>query len=286
MSSHPIALITDSTCDIPLPYLEQYRICVAPQYVIWGTESFRDMVDMSPEEFYARLTKDSVHPKSSQPVVKDFLYCLEQAKEAGAQEAVIITISNQLSGTVKSAQQAADLVEMPVHVVDSFSASMGLGFQVLAAARAREAGGSGQDMVDAADKVRQNIQVTFSVDTLDYLHRGGRIGGAARLVGTALQIKPQLYVDHSTGRVEPGERTRTRKKALERMYQVLCSQMDLTKSVHVAVVHCAVEQEALAMRDRVEQELHPVELIVTHVTPVIGTHTGPGALGLIGYYED
>ncbi len=286
MSGHPIAVITDSTCDIPSPYLEQYQIYVAPQYVIWGTESFRDMVDMSPEEFYARLTRDSVHPKSSQPVVKDFLHCLEQAKEAGAQEAVIITISNQLSGTVKSAQQAADLVEMPVHVVDSFSASMGLGFQVLAAARAREAGGGAQELVDAADKVRRTIQVTFSVDTLDYLHRGGRIGGAARLVGTALQLKPQLYVDHSTGRVEPGERTRTRKRALERMVQILRNQMDLTKPVRVAVVHCAVEEEALAMRDRIEQEFQPVELVVTHVTPVIGTHTGPGALGLIGYYED
>jgi DegV family protein with EDD domain len=244
------------------------------------------MVDMSPEEFYDRLTHDNIHPKSSQPVVKDFLHCLEQAREAGAQEAVIITISNQLSGTVKSAQQAAELVEMPVHVVDSLSASMGLGWQVLAAARAREAGGSAQDMVDAADKVRQTIQVIFSVDTLDYLHRGGRIGGAARLVGTALQLKPQLYVDHSTGRVEPGERTRTRKRALERVFQVLCDHMDLQKLVRVAVVHCAVEEEALAMRERIEQAIQPDELVVTHVTPVIGTHTGPGVIGLIGYYED
>jgi DegV family protein with EDD domain len=286
MSGHSIAVITDSTCDIPSSYLEQYQIYVAPQYVIWGTESYRDMVDMSPEEFYTRLTQDSVHPTSSQPVVKDFLHCLEQAGEAGAQEAVIITISNQLSGTVKSAQQAVDLVEMPVHVVDSFSVSMGLGWQVLAAARVREAGGSVQDMIDAAARVRQTVQVIFSVDTLDYLHRGGRIGGAARLVGMALQLKPQLYVDHSTGRVEPGERTRTRRKALERVFQVFCGQMDLQKSVRVAVVHCAAEQEALAMRERIEQEMHPDELVVTHVTPVIGTHAGPGAIGLIGYYED
>jgi DegV family protein with EDD domain len=286
MSGHPLALITDSTCDIPTTYLEQYQIYVAPQYVIWGTESYRDMVDMLPDEFYARLAQDSAHPKSSQPVVKDFLDCLEQAREAGAQEAVIITISNQLSGTVKSAQQAADLVEMPVRVVDSLSASMGLGWQVLAAARVREAGGGAQEMVEAAAKVRQTIQVTFSVDTLEYLHRGGRIGGAARLVGTALQIKPQLYVDHSTGRVEPGERTRTRKKALERAYQILRSQMDWQKTVRVAVVHCAAEEEALAMCDRIKQELQPNELIVTHVTPVIGTHVGPGAIGLVGYYED
>jgi DegV family protein with EDD domain len=286
MSGQPLALITDSTCDIPSSYLEQYQIYVAPQYVIWGTESYRDMVDMSPEAFYARLAQDDVHPKSSQPVVKDFLHCLEQAREAGAQEAVIITISNQLSGTVRSAQQAAELVEMPVHVVDSYSASMGLGWQVLAAARAREAGGGAQEMVEAAAKVKHTIQVTFSVNTLEYLHRGGRIGGAARLVGTALQIKPQLYVDHSTGRVEPGERTRTRKKALERAYQVLHSQMNWQKVVRVAVVHCAAEEEALAMCERIKQELQPVELIVTPVSAVIGTHVGPGAIGLIGYYED
>jgi DegV family protein with EDD domain len=232
------------------------------------------------------LTQDSIHPTSSQPVVKDFLDCLEQAKEAGAQEAVIITISNQLSGTVKSAQQAGDLVEMPIHVVDSFSASMGLGWQVLAAARSREAGGSAQEMVEAAGKVKDTLQVIFSVDTLDYLHRGGRIGGAARLVGTALQLKPQLYIDSLTGRIEPGERTRTRKKALERAFQVLCSQLDVDKTVRVAIVHCAAEEDALAMRDRIEQAIQPAELIVTHVTPVIGTHAGPGAIGLIGYYEN
>jgi DegV family protein with EDD domain len=282
---HRVALITDSTCDIPPHLLKQYDITFAPLYLIWGTDEFRDQVDITPETFYTRLAADPIHPKSSQPVPGDFVALIEEAQAAGAQEAVIITISSQLSGTVESARQAGEWVDIPVHVLDSRTGGMGLGWQVLAAARAREAGGDAQAMINAADKAHQTMQYIFFVDTLENLHRGERIGGAAMLVGTALNLKPLLYVDHEVGRVEAGEKIRTRKRALERIYQVFFERIDTGRPLHVAVTHSGAPEHAQAMADRIQGEYSPLELLVTIISPVMGTHIGPGAVGLVGYSE-
>ena len=280
-----IALITDSTCDIPPLLMEQYNIIRAPQYLIWGTEQLRDQIDISTEAFYERLLNDPIHPKTAKPSAADFAAHIEEAKANGAEEAVIITLSSQMAGVIDSARQAQDMVDIPIHAVDSLSVSMGLGWQVLAAARAREAGGDAEAMVAAANKVRETLAVIFSVDTLEYLHKGGRIGGAAKLVGTALDLKPQLYVDHTTGRIEPGERTRTRKKALERVYHAFFEQMDTSKPMHVTVLHIAAEEEAKTFSERIKGEYNPGELLFSLTSPIVGTHGGPGTLGIAGYYE-
>lgn len=282
---HKIALITDSTSDIPTEIARQYSIIVAPQILIWGTQELRDQVDITPEEFYARLTTDPAHPTTSQPDPREFLQHYQRAREAGAEEVVAILISNQLSGTLDSARQAAAMADFPVHVVDSLSVSMGLGWQVIAAARAREAGGGAQEMIAAAHRVRQTLQIYFSLDTLDYLHRGGRIGGAAKLIGTALQLKPMLIVDTTTGRVEAAERTRTRTKALQRIYEVFFEKMDTSKPMHLTVLHGAAPQEAADFVARIHTEYQPAELLTVAISPVLGVHTGPGAVGIIGYYE-
>jgi DegV family protein with EDD domain len=280
-----IALITDSTSDIPDDLVAQYDIRIAPQYLIWGTEQFRDRFEVTPREFYNRLATSTVHPKSSQPVVADFLALIEEARAGGAEAAVIITISSQLSGTVESARQAAAQSAIPVHVVDSKTGGMALGWQVIAAARAREAGGDAEAMVDAANAARSTMQIIFFVDSLEHLHRGGRIGGAARLVGSALNLKPLLYVDHDVGRVEPGERIRTRRKALDRVYEVFFEHMDVSRPMHIAVIHSNAPDLAEALRERVLADYDPAELLLTGISPVMGTHIGPGAVGLAGYYE-
>jgi DegV family protein with EDD domain len=280
-----IALITDSTCDIPDDLVARYGIRITPLYLIWGTEQFRDRFEITPREFYMRLASSSVHPTSSQPVAADFMALLDEARAGGAEAAVIITISSQLSGTVESARQAAAQSEMPVRVVDSKSGGMAFGWQVIAAARAREAGGDAAAMVDAADRARSTMQIIFFVDSLDYLHRGGRIGGAARLVGSALNLKPVLYVDHTVGRVEPGERIRTRRRALDRVYEVFFERMDVARPLHVAVIHSNAPDLAEALRERVVADHDPAELLLTGISPVMGTHIGPGAVGLAGYYE-
>ncbi|GAB4469150.1 MAG: DegV family protein [Anaerolineae bacterium] len=280
-----IALITDSTCDIPPHLLEQYHITFASQYLIWGSEEYRDRVTITPDEFYKRLAHEQVSPTSSQPTAQDFLKLLGEAKAAGAEEAVIITISSQLSGTVESARQAAALTDIPVHVMDSRSGGSGLGWQVLAAARARDAGGDAQAMLAAADRARETLRFIFFVDSLDSLHRGGRIGGASLLIGTVLNLKPVLYVNHDAGRVEAGERTRTRKKALERIYELFFSQVDVAKPLHVAVVHSGALEDAEHLAERARAEFSPAELYVQLISPVMGTHIGPGAVGIAGYHE-
>lgn len=278
-----IALLTDSTCDLPPELARELDIIVVPQVIIWGTEVLRDWIDISAEAFYARLKTDPAHPTTSQPSGADFLGYIQRAHAAGAEEAMLVCVSDELSGTLDSARQAAADAPIPVKVVDSRSASLGLGHQAIAAARARAAGGDLDAMAAATARVRDTLQVIFSVDTLEYLHKGGRIGGAARLIGTALNLKPMLSLDPAVGRVEPVERTRTRRKALERMYETFSESVDRDKPLHAGVIHGADPDAAAAVAARLEQDLHPVELIVNQVSPVVGVHTGPGAIGICAY---
>lgn len=277
-----IAIITDSTCDIPPDLLERHRIIVVPQYLIWGTEELRDGYDIDNTTFFARLPNDPVHPKTSQPVAADFARVIEQC---GADEVVVIVLSNQLSGTIDSVHGARELANIPVHPVDSLSVSMGLGWQVLAAAHVRDRGGNAKEIIAAAQHVRENLSVLLTVDTLDYLHKGGRIGGAAKLVGTALQLKPMLTVDTVTGRVEPVERTRTRKKALDRIVEATVERMDITKPIRASIVHGAAPDEAQALFEEIKAQLNPVEITLGEVSAIIGVHTGPGVIGVVAYNE-
>jgi DegV family protein with EDD domain len=284
MSQHTnrIALITDSTCDIPPELLEQYGIITVPLYVVWGEESLRDGVDIDKPTFYARLPEDPIHPKTSQPTPADFATVLH---ECGAQEAVIIVISAELSGTLDSANTARAMVDIPLHVADSFSTSMGLGWQVLAAARVREEGGDAAAMLAAAERVRDTLSVLFTVDTLEYLHKGGRIGGAARLLGTALQLKPMLILDQTTGGIDALERTRTRKKALRRIVEETFARVDPGKPLRVSVIHATARDEAQVMLEAIKAQYNPVDTVFSEISPVLGVHTGPGAIGLIAYNE-
>ena len=280
-----IALITDSTCDLPLNYLKQYNIEVVPLTIIWGEEQFRDGVDLAPEDFYRRLETDQVIPTTSQPTPEEMVQVYEKAKKNGAEEIVILTISSAMSGTHESAKKAAELVDVPVHVQDSKSNTMSLCWQVLAAARAREARGDVQAMLSAAKQARDNMVLMISLDTLKFLHKGGRIGGASHFIGTLLNLKPQITVNHQSGEVEGGRRSRTRKKALIDLYSDFFTQIDSSKSLRIAVLHNAALEEAEEIANRIQQEYHPEELVLGIVSPVLGVHTGPGAVAICGYTE-
>ncbi len=286
MPDHKIALITDSTCDIPPALREQYGITVVPLSIIWGDEQLRDGVDIQAEAFYARLNADPTYPTTSQPTPQDFLNALEKVRQQGAKEIVVITISRAMSGTYESAQLAAPIIGLPVHLVDSRSNSMSLGWQVLAAARTREAGGDVAAMVAAADAARKSMVYIITLDTLEYLRKGGRIGGASAFIGTLLNFKPQILVNHETGMVEAGRRTRTRQKALQALYDDFFAQLDTRKKMRIAVLHNAALPEAEAMAARVQTDFAPEELLISIVAPVLGVHTGPRAIALCGYTED
>ncbi len=274
---HKIALITDSTCDLPLNYLKQYNIEVVPLTIIWGEEQFRDGVDLAPEDFYRRLETDQVIPTTSQPTPQEMVQVYEKAKKNGAEEIVILTISNAMSGTHESAKKATELVDIPVHVQDSKSNTMSLGWQVLAAARAREAGGDVQTMLSAAKQARDNMVLMISLDTLKFLHKGGRIGGAQKFLGTALNFKPILEI--IDGAFEGVERIRTRTKALNRLVELLIDRIGGRAPVHLAAMHANSCDRAAQLIEMAGSQIELEQSTISEVSPAVGVHLGPGAVG-------
>jgi DegV family protein with EDD domain len=286
MPIKPTALITDSTCDIPQNLADQYEIAIIPQVVVWGDEILLDRVEIAPLEFYHRMAKDPVLPTTTQPGPKDFERIYQNAIDQGAEEIVVFTVSSQLSGTYQLAKTVGDQMSAPVHVIDSKGPTLSLGWQVLTAARAREAGASVSEMIAAADEARQRMAQVVLMDSLDHLLRTGRIGKATQMLGSMISLKPLVKINHETGIIEPAGRSRTRKKAIDMLVQRFFDQLDVSKPMHIAVLHGNALPEAEALAERIQREYDPVELIINITGPVLGINTGPSALALAGFYED
>lgn len=273
-----IRIVTDSTGYIPTELIRKYGIHVVPQTLIWGEETLRDGIDILPDAFYERLKTASVMPTTSQATVAAFVEVYEKAVAEG-RPVLAILISSKLSGTISSAVQAKELVpQAQVEIIDSYATSMAMGYQVLAAARAAEAGKGFADVVALARQAVDRTGVVFVVDTLEFLHRGGRIGGAAKLLGTALNLKPVLeLVD---GRIEPVEKIRTKAKAVARMLDIVEERVKGKSNLRLAAIQAGARDEAKAMLDEAVARLKPIEAMVVEASPVVGTHTGPGTVGL------
>ena len=273
-----IAIVTDSTAYIPNDLVQQYLISVAPQVLIWGDEVFEDGVDIQPGEFYTRLKNAKIMPTTSQVSPKAFKDIFDQRLEEGYQILTIL-VSEQLSGTLASAIQARELLPgAPIEIVDSRTTAMAMGFQVLAAARAAADGANLAECHAIAEKAREHTGVIFAVDTLEFLHRGGRIGGAARLLGTALNMKPILEV--TGGRVEAIERVRTRSKSLNRLIELVEERIAGRQPVRLATLHANDPEDAKTILKDTSHKVNAVESIFSEVSPVVGTHTGPGTVGI------
>ena len=281
-----IAIITDSTCDIPQSYLEQYAIQVVPHTIVWGDDQYLDRVDIQPEEFYHRIETQKTIPTTSQATEVQFLHAYMDAISSGYQQIIVITLSNRLSGAIQSARNAAKLVQIPIHIVDLLGVTMGLGWQVLAAARLRQMGGTVQDILTKVNEVRKTISVYVGMDTVEFVRRGGRIGDAVRLIGMMMNIKPVVRVNNVKGLVEEVGLARTYHKAVELMYSKFFETMDLSKKLHIAVLHGNAYEEAERLVSRIRDEFHPVEILSSITGPVLGINTGPRALALAGYVEE
>jgi len=281
-----IEIITDSTCDIPQELINQYAIQVLPHVVVWGNEQFRDRVDMQPEQFYERLVSDPVYPSTAHLTILDFASAYQRAVAHGAEEIIVVTVSSAMSGTYETALEAAPAVNVPVHVIDSKGPTMTLGWQVLAAARMRELGRTAQEIINGVERVRKSMAQFVAMDSLEYLYKGGRIGNAKRLIGSVLNIKPLVYINHVTGLVEPAGNERTHKKVVEKMYEQFFAALDVTKPMRVAVLHGNVLSEAQELANRIRDEFHPLEVLINITGPVLGVNTGPRALALCGYNEE
>jgi DegV family protein with EDD domain len=279
-----IAFVTDSIAGLPVDQVEKYRVSVVPLQVIFGTESFRDGIDLTQREFFDRLKSTPALPTTSQPSVADFEEPYQKLVADPEVDSIIsVHVSSRLpSGTYSSAAQAAERVgagsSKKITVIDSHSAYMGEGLMVINGARAAEKGASHEEVVKLIEDMRPRVKILLLVDTLEYLQRGGRIGGAQALLGGLLNIKPILHVDQ--GRVEPLERVRTRRKAMERLIDI-GAEIAAGRPVQICVGNAEAEEDARALTELARGKLNIVEEFASDLGPVISTHTGPGVLGFV-----
>lgn len=278
--TNKVAIVTDSTAYLPEECIKQYNISVTPLSVIWGDQVYQDGVDILAAEFYERLPKSKVMPTTSQVTPAVMMSAFQSLLEQGF-DVLGIFVSSKISGTFQSAIQARQMIsggQEKITLVDSLSTTMAMGWPVLTAARAAQAGENLAECTRIAQQSCANSGVLFVVETLEFLRRGGRIGGAQALLGTALNIKPILEI--RDGRIESVEKIRTRQKAIRRMIELAGERLAERTSIRVAVTHANSEEDALALLEAAQARFDPVETLITPLSPVIGTHAGPGTVAL------
>ena len=277
-----IRLVTDSTTQLPAGVVEQYGIVVVPLTVIIDGKPYRDGIDITPAEFYQRLPQAQSLPTTTQPSPGDFQQVYARLAAEGA-DIISIHLPETLSGTIHSARQAATMVEGPrITVVETPWLSAAQGFIVLEAARAIEAGKSYDAVLKRIHELIPRQNIIFALDTLEYLQKGGRIGGAQAFVGSLLRIKPILYL--KDGRVEPLDRVRTWARVPGRLLDLMADMLGPGEEpVAVGVLHAQAEPEARRLEEEIYRRFNVAELFVSQIGPVVGTHTGPGTLGIAFY---
>ncbi len=275
-----VKVVTDSTCELPKSLAEQWGITVIPCNVHFGDEVYKDGVDMGPDEFYSRLVSSPRLPTTAQPSVNDFqqVYC---ALLAGGHQVVSIHLSAKLSGTLNSATQAKQALGSlepgsgRVEIIDSGMASLGLGLNVLSAARMAQEGASCDEVVTGVQESLPRSHCYFLLDTLEYLQKGGRIGKASAFLGSILNIKPILTI--RDGEAHPAERARTREKGLQRLVDTV---KGLAPFDHLGLIHSTTPEEAEALAGRFTDLMPRDQIVMGRFGPAVGTYLGPGALGI------
>ncbi|HMN00449.1 MAG TPA: DegV family protein [Anaerolineales bacterium] len=275
-----VAIVTDGACSLTPAQGLGYGIHVVPVYLNFEDKNFQVGVNLDAKEFYTLLRASKKLPTTAQPTAQDFINIYSKLAQE-AEEIVTVTISDKMSATLQSALMANEqFKDVPVHVVNSENVSLGFGMMTIAAARAAENGKSAKEVVELLERIKQNMNVIFTVETLEYLHKGGRIGGATAFLGSALSIKPVLYV--KDGRIEPLERVRTRKRAIARLLELVEEKVG-AKETHFAILHCEADEEAREFGEQLKAKFNYAELDVFEAGPVIGTHAGPGTVGVAFY---
>lgn len=274
-----IRIVTDSTADLPPKYVREYGIGVVPLNVHFGDEVFKDGVDIWSDEFYHRLKNEPILPSTSQPSPGEFLKVYQKIAAPG-DTIISIHLSSEFSGTIGSAKIAADMAEgFAVIPVDSRSATMGLGWMVLQAARLAGTGASVSRIMETLEEIRQKMVVHFTVTSLEYLHRTGRIGKAGVYLGSLLNIKPLLTLND--GMIVPFEKIRGNiQKIADRMIDDLKSRFG-DHPLLISIVQGESDEIATVLEKTAKQRLHIKELIPAVAGPIIGAHTGPSVSGIV-----
>ncbi|HEY2494910.1 MAG TPA: DegV family protein [Paenibacillus sp.] len=275
-------IVTDSTADIPAELVQKHHVYVVPLRLLFGQETFLDGVDISAKQFYDRLAQAKELPTTSQPSPADYVRIYEQIREEHPGSPILsIHISSALSGTYQSALIAKSMMEeeADITIVDSLSASYGFGLLVIHAARLASEGLAVEQIMEAVEQLRKQRKLYFLVDTLEYLQKGGRIGKAAALFGTLLNIKPILSIDEE-GIIYPVEKVRGRKKAVARMIELFQQDLGNINKINVAVGHTAHPASAESFLEELSSHYKLEEVVLTNVGAVVGSHVGAGVIAV------
>ena len=269
-----IKIVTDSTCDLPQEVIKKLEIIVVPLYINIGDKGYLDGIDIKRKDFYTNLPKYDVHPTTATPSIEAFNSIYKKQAKNGADEILSIHISESLSATVKIAESAAkEFKDIPLTVRDSQQLSMGTGFQVELAARMAKAGKSMKAIIKALDDLMSRTFVAAGLDTLEFLRRSGRMNGFLAGIGSLLQLKPILTMRRGL----PGsEKVRTSKKAVERLINMLKENLPIER---FALLHTNAAEKAEAFKNQVLDLLPKEKIFSMDITPVIGAHIGPDAVG-------
>ncbi|OEF98545.1 DegV family protein [Desulfuribacillus alkaliarsenatis] len=279
-----IKIVVDSTCDLQDDVLQEYGIERVSLKVHFKNETYRDWIDIKPKEFYQKLRNSEVLPTTSQPSPAEFI---DLYKSIATEDDSIISIhlGAKLSGTVQSAVLAKSMLEnYDITVVDSKQATCGTGFIAIAAAEAAKHGKSKEDILALIEKIIDNQRTLFMVDTLEYLKKGGRIGKASALIGSLLNIKPILSLDIDGG-VMSVDKARGKKKAEKAILQILKNTYG-DKELSVALCHADSIDTVEEFSSILKEELNIADIMIADIGPVIGTHVGPGAWGVIAHEKN
>jgi len=270
-----VRVVTDSTCDIPATIVAELGISIVPLTVRFGDEEFLDGIDVTSEQFFKRLQRDAATPSTAAPAPGQFREVYDRLVTEGATEIVSIHISSKLSATFEAANVAAEGLSIPVHFVDSGLFSLGLGMGVIEAAKAAHANRTAEQVKLVAEDTFRRSHVFVTLETLEYLRRGGRLSRGQEIVGTLLKVKPILAAQD--GEVVAISRIRTKQKAVE---DILSRLADMRPWAYAYAVHATTPDELAYIGDRY-RGLSPETVVVTgRMTPVIGVHAGPGGLGI------
>jgi len=281
-----VMVVTDSTCNLPASMIQGLPIAVVPLHIIFNSmDIYLDGVNITPAEFYSRLRTDKPLVSTSQPTPAALAQRYAQLVEEDY-DIISVHISSKLSGTINSAEQASKTIRSgKIEIVDTLLTSLPLGFVVMQVARAAAQGATLAECKTIAEETSKNCSAVFIVDTLEYLHRGGRIGGASAFFGTAFNIKPVLEIKN--GLIDAAGRVRTINKAMDYILDVLEEKIGPgVTNLHLSALHAEAPENAAILLDKARAKFNIMnDSIITDVTPVIGAHVGPGTIGIAYFAE-
>ena len=282
-----VKVVVDSSICLPSELIDEYGIEVVSEVIMFGDKSYRDGIDLSRRDFFTLLKQAKELPTTSAPSPQDFTDAYQKVSQEGSSIACIVVTAGISAMGLESAMMAKEILAgVPIEVFDSRTALGAYGLVVLAAARAAASGKSLAEVIEAAEDVKNRVTMIFTVETLEYLARGGRIGKAAFWAGSLLSIKPILEVPPSSGVIEPLERVRTRPRALNRLLEIMEERVSTTKPVHVIIDHGNVLEDADWLKAQVMSRFTCAEIYINDFAPVAGAHCGPGVISLSFYTDD